>query len=92
MCGHHAQNLLVLKSPQLSFMFGPYVRTSMDLYRQYVDLSPVSKGLRCYLSQNIGPAVARSAGPAPLPPVVGYTDSTEVVSTDVGCCSWPFYC
>ena len=27
------------------------------------------------------------------PPVVRYTDSTGVVvSTDDGCCSWPFYC
>ena len=67
MCGHRAQNLLVLKSPQLSFMFRPYVRTGMDLYRQYADLSPVSKGRRCYLSQNIGPVFAGSARPAPLP-------------------------
>ena len=35
-----------------------------------------AKGRRCYLSQNIGPAVAGSAGPAPLPLLVRYTDST----------------
>ena len=44
-----------------------------------------AKGCRCYLSQNIGPVVARSAGPAP-PPLLRYTDSTGViVSTDIGC-------
>ena len=67
MCGHRVQNLLVLKSPQLSFMFGPYVRAGMDLYRRYVDLSPVSKGRWCYVSQKIGPVVDGSAGPALLP-------------------------
>ena len=35
MCGHGTQNLLVLRSPQLSFTFGPYVRAAMDLYRRY---------------------------------------------------------
>ena len=35
MCGHCALNLLVLRSPQLSFTFGPYVYAGMDLYRRY---------------------------------------------------------
>ena len=67
MCGHRAQtyDLLILRSPQLSFTSGPQVRAGMDLYRRYVGISPASKGRRCYLSQNIGPAVAGSAGPAP---------------------------
>ena len=34
-----------------------------------------AKGRRSYLSQNIGPAVAGSAGLAPLPLLVKYTDS-----------------
>ena len=29
-----------------------------------------AKDRRCYLSQNIGPAVAGSAGPAPLPAIM----------------------
>ena len=58
---------LILRSPQLSFTSGPQVRAGMDLYRQYVGISPASKGRRCYLSVNIGPAVAGSAGPAPPP-------------------------
>ena len=61
MCGdHHLKNLLVLRSPLLSFTFTPYVRTGMELYRRYA-------AWRSYLSQNIGPAVAESAGPAPPP-------------------------
>ena len=69
MCSRRAQNLLILRSPQLSFTFGPYVRVGMDLYRQYAGFLPASKGsAMCYLSQNIGPVVAWSAGPA-LPPL-----------------------
>ena len=49
-----------------------YIRTvtfvcAMDLYRRYTGFSPASKGQWSYLSQNIGPAVAGSAGPAPPP-------------------------
>ena len=42
-----------------------------------------AKGRRCYLSQNISLAVARSAGPAPLPLLVRYTDSTLPTSDAV---------
>ena len=49
-----------------------YIRTvtfvwAMDLYRRYMGFSPASKGRRSYLNQNIGLAVAGSAGPAPPP-------------------------
>ena len=53
MCGYRAQNLLVLKSPQLSD----------DTWTSRLK----AKGQRYYLSQNIGTAVAGSAGPAPQP-------------------------
>ena len=53
-----------------------------------------AKGRRCYFSQNIGPAVAGSAGPAP-PPLVLYTCtifnkssacySIEVLSRELVC-------
>ena len=66
MCGHHAQNLLVLRSPQL-FLLRPdhNICAGMDLYRQYAGLSPAS-GTAAF-SQNIGPVVTWSARPAPLP-------------------------
>ena len=38
-----------------------------------------AKGRRCYLSQNIGPAIARSAGPAPPVLLIRYTDSTLLI-------------
>ena len=60
MCGHSAQNLLVLRSPQVSFMFGPYVYTGMNLCRSMHDTWASwlqTMGWRCYLSQKIGPAV-----------------------------------
>ena len=46
MCGHHTQtyDLLILRSPQLSFTSRPYIRADMDLYRRYAGFSPVSKG------------------------------------------------
>ena len=47
------------------------VHAGMDLYGRHTGFSPASrhqaKGRRYYLSQNIGPAVAGSAGPAPAP-------------------------
>ena len=69
MCGHRGQThaLLILRSPQISFISGSYIRTA----RICTDDTQASrlqvKGRQYYLSQNIGPAVARSAGPAPPP-------------------------
>ena len=59
MCGHRAQNLLVLRSPQLSLRPDRDIRAGMDLYVRHGGY---------YLSQNIGPVIAGSAGPA-LPPL-----------------------
>ena len=68
MRGHHAQNLLVLKSPQLSFMSDREVRAGGRLCADDTQASRLqANGRRCYLSQNIGPAVAVSARPAPPP-------------------------
>ena len=71
MCGHRAQNLLILRSPQLSLSPDLDVRAGMDLYVRHGGY---------YLSQNIGPAIAGSAGPAPAPltvPSVRYTLESE---------------
>ena len=43
------------------------VRAGMDLYKRYTGFSPASKGLAMLSQSNIGPAVARSAGPASPP-------------------------
>jgi len=76
MCGHSAQNLLVLRSPQLPFTSGPApVSADMDLYRRYMGFSPASKGLAMLSQSKIGPAVAGSAGPAP-PPLRSRKDAT----------------
>ena len=49
----------------LSFTFGPYIHPGMDLYTDDMWASHVqAKNRQCYLSQNIGPAVSGSAGPA----------------------------
>ena len=55
-------------SPKLSFTSRPGdVCAGMYLYRWYTGFSPASKESGCYFSQNIGPAVAGSAGPALSP-------------------------
>ena len=93
-CGHRAQNLLVLRSPQLSFTFGPYVRAGMDLFGRHAGFSHASKA-SALLSESQsklwsgGRLVCQTCFATT---VVRYTDPTGVVvSTDVGCCSWPFY-
>ena len=92
MCGHHTQNLLVLMSPQLSFSFGPYFCAGMDLYKRYVGFSPASKGSVMPSQSKHWSGSCRVCLTCSAAPVVRYTDSTGVVvSTDVGCCSWPFY-
>ena len=93
MCGRRAQNLLVLRSPQLFFTFGLYVRAGMDLYRRYAGFLPASKGSAMLSQSKYCSGSCQVCQTCPAAPVVRYTDSTEVVvSTDVGCCSWPFYC
>ena len=70
-CGRRAQNLLVLRSPQLSFTSGPWHSCGHEWI--CTDDTRTSRlkanGRRSYLtlSQNIGPAVAGSPGPAPPP-------------------------
>ena len=54
--------LLILKSLNPSFMSEPVVWVGMIC----TDDMQASRR-QCYVSQNIGPAVARSSGPAPLP-------------------------
>ena len=73
MCGHCAQNLLVLRSSLLRP--DRDIRVGMDLYRRCAGFCLQVKGQRCYLSQNIGPAVAGSAGPAPPPLQLLYDNS-----------------
>ena len=79
-----AQNVLVLRSPQLSF----YVRTVTFvrawICRRYAASRLQAKGRRCYLSQNIGLAVSGSAGPAPPPLNLLSNCSFEVI-----CECWP---
>ena len=53
--------------------------TGMHLYRQYAGFCLQAKGRRCYCWYSTAP-------------VVRYTNSTGlVVSTEIRCCSWPFY-
>ena len=74
MHGNHAQNLL-LKSQVSATRF--YIRT-VTFVRAWICTDDMrasrlqAKGRRYYLSQNIGPAVAGSAGPAPPPLVYHY--------------------
>ena len=63
MCGHRAQNLLVLRSPQLSLCPDCAGICTDDMQASCLQ----AKSRRCYLSQNIGLAVTGSARPAPPP-------------------------
>ena len=62
MCCHHAKHLLTLRSSHLSFTSKPDICVSMICIRASC---LQAKGRQCYLSQNIGPALAESSGPAP---------------------------
>ena len=64
-----AIELLVLRSPQFSFYARTAeVRSGTSPCRRYASFSPTSrKGWQHHLSQNIGPAIAGSAGPVPPP-------------------------
>ena len=77
MCDHRTRNLLILRSPQLSFTSGPW----RSCWHESVDDTRTSllqaKGRQCYLSQNIGLAVTRSAGPA-LPPLPNNPDEKSI--------------
>ena len=59
-----AIELLVLRSPQFSFTLGPpkFVRAQICVGDMRVSRLQV-KGRQHHLSQNIGPAIAGSAGP-----------------------------
>jgi len=61
MCGHRAHNLLVLRSPLFSFTLRPRAQICVgDMRVSFLQ----AKG-RHIICQNKGPAVARSARPAP---------------------------
>ena len=62
MCCYRAQNLLILKPSQLSFTSESVVCAGMIC----TDDTWASRW-QCYLSQNLGLAVAGSSGPAPPP-------------------------
>ena len=55
--------------PALFYVRIVYVRAGMICIDDTRASRLQAKGRRWYLSQNIGPAVAESAGPAPPPPV-----------------------
>ena len=63
-----AFELLVLRSPQFSFTLGPpkFVRAQICVGDMRVSCLQV-KGRQHHLSQNIGPAIAGSAGPVSPP-------------------------
>ena len=59
LCGHQAQtyDLLISRSPHLSFSSRPYVHTCMDLYTADMRASCLqikTQGRQCYFSQKIG--------------------------------------
>ena len=70
-CGQCAQNLLILRSPHLSFTCG----STMTFVWAWICVDDTrasclkAKGRRYYLSKNICPAVSGSAGPA-VPPLM----------------------
>ena len=61
MCGHHAHNLLVLRSPRFSFTLGP--RSSCG-HKSVLAICVQAKGQQHHLSQNIGPVIGGSVRPA----------------------------
>ena len=64
MCGHCTLNLLVLRSPQFSFTFGP--RSSWG-HKPVLGICVSHlrvRGQQHHLSEKIGPAIAGSATPA----------------------------
>ena len=80
MCGHHTQNLLVLKCPQLTLHPDSEVCAGMDLCRKYMCFSPESKGSAMPSQSKIGRATAGSVGsasPALLNFVGKFTDCVE---------------